>query len=163
MKNKTLKRIFNGIYITVSTGIIAIGIVVAVLYICGIRFYRVRSGSMGEAVPKGSLCFVSTYSSYENIDAGDIISFRLSDDVTITHRADSITEDGVITKGDCNQGEDPDPVTRDNYIGKTVFAIPGLGMIFGWLNTAKGRIIIVLFVIVIIVSGRLFRREGAES
>lgn len=162
MKKKTLKRILNGIYITVSTSVITVGFAVAVLYICGIRFYRVRSGSMGEAVPKGSLCFVSTYSSYENIDAGDIISFRLNDDVTITHRAESITKDGVITKGDCNMGKDPDPVTRDNYIGKTIFAIPELGMIFGWLNTVKGRIIIVLFVIFIIVSGRLFRRE-AES
>lgn len=146
-----------------STVVIITGLSIAMLYIGGIRFYRVRSGSMGKAVPKGSLCLVSTYSSYENINTGDIISFRLSDDVLVTHRAEFITADGVVTKGDCNEGKDPDLVTRNNYIGKTVFAIPYLGKLFGWLNTIKGRILIGASVIFIILSGHLFSRENKES
>ena len=147
----------------VSTAVIVTGIIVVVLYLCGIRIFKVRSGSMGEAVPLGSLCFVSTYSSYENISIGDIISFRLGDDVMVTHRAEDITADGVMTKGDCNEGADPDPVTRDNYIGKTVFAIPYLGELLNSLNSLTGRVILVFFVIAIIISGRLFRGSKKES
>ena len=146
-----------------STAVIITGMIIAMLYIGGIRFFRVRSGSMGEAVPKGSLCLVSTYSSYENINTGDIISFQLSDDVLVTHRAESITVNGVITKGDCNEEKDPDFVTRNNYIGKTVFAVPHLGELYGWLNTVNGRIFIGISVIFIIISGIFFRRENKEN
>ena len=163
MKGNIIKRITNAAYIIVSTAVIVTGIAIAVLYLSGIRFYRVRSGSMGDAVPLGSLCFVSTYSAYENVDVGDIISFRLDDDVMVTHRACEITDKGVITKGDCNQGEDPDPVTSENYIGKTIFAIPYLGKAFGWLHTVKGRVMLGLSVVVIIISGNFFKLGKQES
>ena len=163
MKDSILKRIMNAVYMIISTIVIAAGIAIIVLYLGGIRLYRVRSGSMGEAVPVGSLCFVSTYSAYENIGVGDIISFRLSDDVTVTHRAYKITDDGVITKGDCNQGEDPDPVTSDNYIGKTVFAIPYIGKAFGWLHTVKGKLMLGFSVVIIIISGRFFSYSKQEG
>lgn len=157
MNKNCIGRFVRGIYLGITTLIIVLGSVLAVLYLCGIRLYSVRSGSMGDSVPLGSLCLVSTYTSYDSIRSGDIISFRLEDDMFVTHRADDITEKGIITKGDCNENADPEPVTKENYIGKTIFAVPYLGKLFSWLNTIKGMAVLIIFVAVIIFLPYFFR------
>ena len=80
--------------------------------------------------------------SYDDIKVGDVISFRVSDDIRVTHRVEKITAEGMITKGDANNTNDPDPVTKDNYIGKTVFAIPHLGAVLGFFRTMGGMIVL---------------------
>ncbi|MCR5730664.1 MAG: signal peptidase I [Ruminococcus sp.] len=153
------RKIFNTIYKVISTVIIIIGAIMLILYLCGIRLYHIKSGSMGELLPVGSVCFVSTYSKYEDINAGDIISFRVSDNTFVTHRAEMITDSGIITKGDENNTNDPDPVTKDNYIGKTIFAIPHLGVFFGYFRTMGGMIVLGITVIMLIVSGLFYKQK----
>jgi signal peptidase I len=58
---------------------------------------------------------------YAAIREGQIILFRQGDQ-TIAHRAMHMTNDGWITKGDNQRYYDPNPVTKDNYVG-TVFGI----------------------------------------
>ena len=122
-----IRKIFNCLYEAVSTAVILFGVLFAVLYACGIRPYHVKSGSMDDLLPVGCVCFVSIYSDYDSIEVGDVISFRVSEDMLVTHRAVSVTDEGVFTRGDANVNGDPDPVTRENYIGKTVFALPYIG------------------------------------
>lgn len=154
-----IKKIFNTLYEIISTTIITVGIILAIVYLCGIRLYHVKSGSMGELLPIGSVCFVSTYSKYENIKAGDVISFRVSDDMLVTHRAEKITDNVIITKGDANNAEDPDPVTKENYIGKTVFAIPHIGRLFDSLHTFKGALLLGITAILLIISGIFYKKN----
>lgn len=154
-----IKKIFNTLYEIISTTIITVGIILAIVYLCGIRLYHVKSGSMGELLPIGSVCFVSTYSKYENIKAGDVISFRVSDDMLVTHRAEKITDNVIITKGDANNAEDPDPVTKENYIGKTVFAIPHIGRLFDSLHTFKGALLLGIIAILLIISGIFYKKN----
>lgn len=154
-----IKKIFNTLYEIISTTIITVGIILAMVYLCGIRLYHVKSGSMGELLPIGSVCFVSTYSKYENIKAGDVISFRVSDDMLVTHRAEKITDNVIITKGDANNAEDPDPVTKENYIGKTVFAIPHIGRLFDSLHTFKGALLLGIIAILLIISGIFYKKN----
>lgn len=154
-----IKKIFNTLYEIISTTIITFGIILAIVYLCGIRLYHVKSGSMGELLPIGSVCFVSTYSKYENIKAGDVISFRVSDDMLVTHRAEKITDNVIITKGDANNAEDPDPVTKENYIGKTVFAIPHIGRLFDSLHTFKGALLLGIIAILLIISGIFYKKN----
>lgn len=118
---------------------------------------------MGELLPIGSVCFVSTYSRYEDIEAGDVISFRVSDDMLVTHRAEKITDNGIITKGDANNTEDPDLVTKDNYIGKTVFAIPHIGRIFGFFRTIAGKILIAVMFLLLLIMGRIYKENDVGS
>ena len=158
-----IRKIFNIVYEIVSTAVITIGIILAVLYLCGIRLYHVKSGSMGELLPVGSVCFVSTYSKYEDVKQGDVISFRVSDDMLVTHRAEKITDNGIITKGDANNTEDPDPVTRENYIGKTVFDIPYIGRIFGFFRTIAGKILIAVMFLVLLIMGRIYKENDVGS
>ncbi len=154
-----IKKIFNTLYEIISTTIITVGIILAMVYLCGIRLYHVKSGSMGELLPIGSVCFVSTYSKYENIKAGDVISFRVSDDMLVTHRAEKIMDNVIITKGDANNAEDPDPVTKENYIGKTVFAIPHIGRLFDSLHTFKGALLLGIIAILLIISGIFYKKN----
>lgn len=154
-----IKKIFNTLYEIISTTIITFGIILAIVYLCGIRLYHVKSGSMGELLPIGSVCFVSTYSNYENIKAGDVISFRVSDDMLVTHRAEKIMDNVIITKGDANNAEDPDPVTKENYIGKTVFAIPHIGRLFDSLHTFKGALLLGTIAILLIISGIFYKKN----
>ena len=158
-----IKKIFNTLYEIISTTIITFGIILAIVYLCGIRLYHVKSGSMGELLPVGSVCFVSTYSKYEDVKQGDVISFRVSDDMLVTHRAEKITDNGIITKGDANNTEDPDPVTRENYIGKTVFDIPYIGRIFGFFRTIAGKILIAVMFLVLLIMGRIYKENDVGS
>jgi signal peptidase len=157
------RKIFNKVYKILSTIVITIGVILVITYLCGIRLYHVKSGSMGELLPVGSLCFVSTYSKYENIGTGDVISFKVDDDILVTHRAVRITDAGIYTKGDANNTEDPDAVTKDNYIGKTVFALPRVGDMFIFFRTTVGKVSIVTALILLIIMGRIYKMNDTEE
>ena len=153
-----IRKIFNCLYEAVSTAVILIGVMFAVLYACGIRPYQVKSGSMGDLLPVGCVCFVSIYSDYDSIEVGDVISFRVSEDMLVTHRAVSVTDEGVFTRGDANVNGDPDPVTRENYIGKTVFALPYIGYMLEELHTRRGMIAVMTGIVLLVIAGMIYRR-----
>ena len=164
MTNKQAARnVFNTVYRIVSTAVITIGVLLLILYLCGIRLYHVKSGSMGELLPVGCVCFVSTYTPYDSIEVNDVISFRVSDDMLVTHRAVGKTEEGIITKGDENNTDDPEPVTRENYIGKTVFALPYIGRLLGFFHSLKGKVSLAVVSAVLILSGAIYRRNTDEE
>ncbi|MBR2086693.1 MAG: signal peptidase I [Oscillospiraceae bacterium] len=150
---------FNVLYQIVSTAVIVIGVILGIMYLCGIRLYHVKSGSMGELLPVGCVCFVSTYSSFDNIEVNDVISFCVSDDMLVTHRAIAVTEEGITTKGDENNNPDPDPVTKENYIGKTVFAVPYAGRMLGFFHSLSGKIVLATVSIVLLLSGVLYKHN----
>ncbi len=162
-RKQVVRKVFNAIYRVISTTVIAIGVILGVLYLCGIRLYHVKSGSMGELLPIGCVCFVSTYTSFDSIVVNDVISFRVSDDMLVTHRAVAITDKGIATQGDMNEGPDPDPVTEENYIGKTVFAVPYVGYFLAWLHTKKGMVTLVTTGVVLIIAGCFYRSEENDE
>ena len=157
--SEKIKRVFFIAYEVLSTALITVGSILAILYLCGLRFYYVKTGSMGELMPVGSLCVVSTYSSFERIETGDVISFRVSDGMLATHRAIRITEQGILTQGDVNNTADSDPVTKENYIGKTVFAVPEIGAVLIFFQTLSGKIVIVTTFTVLLILGRFYREK----
>ena len=150
---------FNLLYQITSTTVIVIGVILGVLYLSGIRLYHVKSGSMGEQLPVGCVCFVSTYTPYDAIQVDDVISFRVSEDMLVTHRAIAVTEEGITTRGDKNKNADPDPVTRENYIGKTVFALPYVGYALAALHTVKGTIAALIGAALLIIAGMIYHRN----
>ena len=153
-----IKKAIYFIYQVISTAVIMLGLILAVLYLCGIRLYHVKSGSMGELLPIGSVCFVSTYSNYDDISFGDVISFQI-DDVKVTHRAIKVTAEGIYTQGDMNETAETDPVTKENYIGKTVFALPYAGEFLGFVQTMEGKIAIGFGFLLLILLGIYYKPE----
>ena len=156
-------KLHNYIYKYSTTAIIIIGIVALASYLFGIRPYCVKTGSMGEAIPKGSLCFVNRCSQYENVLPGEIIAFNTGDNMRVTHRAVEVSEKGIITRGDCNNVNDPELVTKEAYIGRTIFCIPHLGHFVEWMHTKAGLAFIALVVLLIQISGVVYNKTSCKK
>ena len=134
---KIVKAIVN----VLTTIIIGVGGLILVLYLFGIVPYVVLSGSMEPTIDTGSLCFINKNAKYEDVKEKDIIAFKLSDGTLVTHRAIEITETGIVTKGDNNDGADSNQVKKDNFVGKNLFWIPKVGYAVKAFQSTKGKII----------------------
>lgn len=148
---KIVKKILN----IIITLIIVIGIAFIVAYFAGIEPFVVESGSMEPKIQTGSVCFVNKKAKYDDVKVNDIIAFNLGNNSRATHRAISISSDGITTKGDNNELEDEGLVTRDRFYGKTLFSIPKIGFLVKIIQTTKGKVIFATFIIVLFLAGIL--------
>ncbi len=149
-------KIVKGIINVLTTLIIGIGGLILVLYLFGIVPYVVLSGSMEPTIDTGSLCFINKNADYEDVKEKDIIAFKLSDGTLVTHRAIEITETGIVTKGDNNDGVDSNQVKKDNFVGKNLFWIPKVGYAVKAFQSTKGKIIVITSIVLLFAAGFLF-------
>ena len=99
----------------------------------GYRTYTVLSGSMEPKFYPGDIVVVK-HKDKTDIKLNDIVTYKDSDGVVITHRIIKETPEGYITKGDNNNTEDADILTKDNIIGEVKFSIPKIGYIMNFLS-----------------------------
>ena len=149
-------KVIKGIINVLTTLIIIIGGIFLILYVCGIVPYVVLSGSMEPTIDTGSLCFINKNADYEDVKEKDIIAFKLSDGTLVTHRAIEITETGIVTKGDNNDGADSNQVKKDNFVGKNLFWIPKVGYAVKAFQSTKGKIIVITSIVLLFAAGFLF-------
>ena len=149
---KIVKAIVN----VLTTIIIGVGGLILVLYLFGIVPYVVLSGSMEPTIDTGSLCFINKNAKYEDVKEKDIIAFKLSDGTLVTHRAIEITETGIVTKGDNNDGADSNQVRKDNFVGKNLFWVPKVGYAVKAFQSTKGKIIVITSIVLLFAAGFLF-------
>lgn len=112
-----------------------------ILQIRGIQIYTVVSGSMEPEIHVGSVCFIDTEVPYEQIQEGDVIAYSKGE-LLVTHRVTGVSEQGLETKGDANAHSDGISTTKRNYRGRNIGAIPYLGYAMMFLQTERGKIII---------------------
>lgn len=86
------------------------------------RIFLIMSASMAPELPVGSIIIVDTLQA--DVETGDIVSFRLSDDTIVTHRITDRSPSGWITKGDANEDVDTVRVKQENIIGRVVLTVP---------------------------------------
>lgn len=101
--------------------------------IIGYRSYTVLSGSMEPEFYPGDMV-ITKHKNKIGININDIVTFRDKDGVIITHRIVKETPEGYITKGDNNNVEDSEIITKDNIIGKVQFSIPKIGYVVDFLS-----------------------------
>ena len=110
--------------------------------IFGFTPYIVVSGSMEPAYHTGSVLYVRSVNP-EEIHKGDVITFRISDEILVTHRVVEIIGSGnqvlFRTKGDANEREDSFIVSSSYVVGKAQFTIPKLGLLLEYIHTTPGR------------------------
>ncbi|MFQ9892661.1 MAG: signal peptidase I [Emergencia sp.] len=122
----------------------------------GIRPMIVVSGSMGRALPAGSLCFIDT--SYGDIRQGEIITFDFGKG-KVTHRVVGVLQEGYVTKGDANGVQDFAPIRRHQVYGKLSAYIPYVG--YGIAFVQKyGLPIIVAGMVCFFIKKRVMRERG---
>ncbi len=158
-----LRSFFSKIYFLLISVLIAAGLLLCILYLCGIRPYVVQTGSMSPAMPVGSVCFVNQNASYADVQTGEIIAFRLGGSAMVTHRAVKINPAGITTKGDANRVEDAALVTEANFVGKTILCIPEIGNFVRYLRTKNGTVFFISSMIVIILFGFLLDQKQEKN
>ena len=148
-------KVIKALVDALMTLILIFGIAFIILYVVGIEPYVVVSGSMEPAIKKGSLSFINKHSKYSNVKEGDIIAYTTPAGAKVTHRVISIKEEGLETKGDRNNIPDNNLITEKNFLGKNIFSIPQVGYGVKLLQTEKGRIVLIVYIIVILSSSFL--------
>jgi signal peptidase len=97
----------------------------------------VASGSMQPNLNVGDITII-IHTKPDDINIGDIIQYRTTEEPIIHRVIDKYTEAGqtwFITKGDANNAPD-DPITPTQTVGKVILVIPKLGWISIYLKTA---------------------------
>lgn len=108
------------------------------------RYEPVLSGSMEPAIPVGSLVLIKPVNT-ESLRVGDVICYRFSDEILITHRIIEITSNGIITKGDANDEQDLKLVQSNNIVGSVVLTIPFVGFLGSLIQSPLG-LLFLLFI-----------------
>lgn len=125
--------------------VISLICIVAMAFIClllmGIRPYVVMSGSMGDAIPVGSLCFVDTKYDYDEVEVGDVIAYA-SGKVRVTHRVYEISNGLIRTKGDANEKPDMYFISEEHFLGLTKYCLPDVGYAVNWVQSSRGKILV---------------------
>ena len=147
-----MKKVLN--YIT--NGILILLLIFAALLfapkVFGVEPMAVLSGSMEPTYHVGSVVYVNKGVSKEDIEVGDPITFKISEETLVTHRVIEIDSDGNYhTKGDANDDADGGSVAYSDIVGVPIFTIPYLGYIATYINTKTGMILLVTAILVIIL------------
>ena len=131
-------------------------------------FYIVSSGSMEPVLKVNDILVVRDGQSFDDLKIGEIIVFHRPEggDRVIVHRIVEITEDRngdriIRTKGDANPSSIPgtdSPITKDKYIGRVVYVIPGVGFITTAIAPPVNYIIIAIILAIL-----FFNRMGKKS
>ena len=143
-----MKRKLNITLKVISSMMISIAVVLAVLLvgvrIFGIQVMAILSPSMEPQYPTGSAIYVVDVDPTD-LKVNDVITFKVSDSMTATHRIIEIVLDeddpDVVrfrTKGDSNNTADGPLVEVDDVVGRPVFCIPFLGQLAMYIQSPPG-------------------------
>lgn len=123
----------------------AFGVSIAIVLMFGLKLYCIQTGSMEPQYPVGMMIVVEPVA-FEELHAGDVVTFIQGDNTVVTHRAIEIDRDTqmLVTKGDNNNVIDASVVSYQNVIGRVKFGIAGVGYVVLVLNTRLGRWIVIL-------------------
>ena len=141
---KIISKLWNAATTLLVTAVVVLAVLLAGVRVLGLQVFTVLSGSMEPVYHTGSLIYVKAADSQE-LETGDVITFRLDGDTVATHRIVGVvpdeTDPSVIryrTKGDANNAEDGSLVPYENVIGTPVFTSPCLGYVANYIQKPPG-------------------------
>lgn len=127
-----------------------------ILLISGIKLYSVKTGSMEPEIHQGSLVYVKTYKTkddiYDNIDVGTDITYSTNNKIFVTHRVISLSEENgtLQTQGIIDNAAIED-ISYTQVVGKVVFVIPLLGYVILLLQSWYIWTILILTVVIVFI------------
>jgi signal peptidase len=124
--------------------------------------FVVSSGSMEPVLKQYDILIVRDGNSFNELQVGEIIVFHRPEggDRVIVHRIIEILEDRdgeriLRTKGDANPSSIPGtdfPIQQEDYIGKVVYVIPGVGIITQAIAPPVNYIIIAIILAILFLN-----------
>lgn len=122
--------------------------------------YTVLSGSMRPELQPGDLV-VTRPVDFGDIEMGAVVTYQLrsGEPRTVTHRVvgRSVGGDGepvLVTRGDANDGPDPETVREAQVRGEVWYVVPRLGHVGAWATPEQRRLV------ARVVAGGLFCYAG---
>ena len=115
----------------------------------GLKLYAVIDPSIG------SLIYVKEVD-VDSLVAGDVITFRLSDNLVVTHRIyetilhPETNERVFITKGDSSEEVDPGLISKESIVGVPSAVIPKLGDAVTYIKYPPGSYISITVCIIMV-------------
>jgi len=131
----------------------------------GYKAFVVRTNSMEKTFLINDLIIVKE-GQIAKVKTGDIISFQTSKKQVIVHRVYSISDlddRKIATKGDNRDEVDDIVITEENYEGKVVAHIKGLGRVVLFLQSTLGMLIclsipLIIFIILLLKDNYQYKR-----
>ncbi len=140
MTNK-LRIFLKSISVSIVSLVVLFAFLVAGVQIFGLKVYTILSPSMEPEYKTGAIIYVKSVDP-KKLEVGDVITFLVSSDTTVTHRIVAIEEKNDVlyfnTKGDANKTADNGKVHMNNIMGKPIFKIPYLGYAASFITTQPG-------------------------
>ncbi len=140
-----LRIVLHGTLIFALVAIAIVFSTMAMPRLFGYSTLVVHGGSMGDAIPNGSLV-IARWIAADQVRVGDVILVRERNGgdpaAPKIHRVTSVQPDGdrivVRTKGDANQTEDPEPYVLADRVLTPARDLPYLGYLAGFVTTRLG-------------------------
>lgn len=134
--------------------------------VAGYQIYIVLGGSMSPAFEAGSIVLVRPLEP-SAVQVGDIITYRepgaAQNDLVTTHRVMAVSPAeplSFITRGDANDSDDLLPVPAANLLGRVSYSVPYLGLLFNYVQTRTGILLLVMLPAVLIIATELRKLWG---
>lgn len=122
-------KIMNTVYIVLCVVLIGALILLLAPKLLGWQSLVILSDSMNPTYEYGDIIWVRPCQVQE-VEIGDVISFRDRNGVSTTHRVVGVDENHrIITKGDANVDQDAYLVDEKHLYGEVVGKIPRIGKI----------------------------------
>lgn len=171
MEQKTKLPVAVRDIIIVVAGVAIVWLGLRLIFDTNNPFYVVSSGSMIPVLNVNDVLVVRNGGSWDTLKVGDIIVFDRPDgqDRVIVHRIAEIRENSagdrvMRTKGDANPASIPGtdyPISKEDYIGKVVYVLPGAGMITKIISPPVNYIIIAIILVILFFSK--WGRKGKDG
>lgn len=125
----------------------------------GLRAYAITGGSMGDAVPVGSLAF-DRGTDAADLRTGDVVTFRPEGaSRAVTHRVVGRDAGGLITRGDANRAADPWRLAPSARVERVAFHLPLAGYaVAAARELALGVVLLALAAFLLLSAARDVRR-----
>jgi signal peptidase I len=156
-----IRRALHGTALLVVTAAAALMLLPSVI---GLERYVVTGGSMGSAVPRGSIVYERTVPT-SDLRVGEVITYRPQNrQERVTHRIVWIHDNAFRTKGDANPAPDPWTFTLPaRRQAKAIFHVPYAGYLFAALSVKWVRIALIglpaLAIAMAAIGGELAQRR----
>ncbi len=170
--NPILKKTSKIVSTVLMTVVMILAILLVGVKLFGINVLTILSPSMEPKYPTGSLIYLVDVDP-SDLKVGDVITFKISDSTTATHRIKEIVPDesdsSIVrfrTKGDNNDTYDGKLVEFSEVQGKAVFCIPLLGYLAMYIQTRTGSIVAIavsLAVIMFVLTVDIFTDDKDKS
>lgn len=146
------------------------GLASIVFFVAGLAFNITplifKSGSMSPTIDTGALAFAHTVPASE-VQVGDIVSVYDSQGTRITHRVETIEQQGnnlavAQLRGDANPITDPDPYVITEA-DRVFFSVNRLGYVAVWLSGPSGIVLGAIAVCGLVYVAFRTQRTGPRS